>query len=340
MPGGSKCPDPIGSTGALPIVAVAVPFSESCLVGASSEQARTSGRRIGYALLMLAISMWAGNSIIGRLSAEERIPPLTLNFWRWVCASFFFALFFGRETWRRRHAIAASWKFILPFSLISIAGFNSVFYIALQRNTVLQVSLIQSILPVLVLLLCYAVLRERITPRQWWGVVLSVTGAAVVVLRGDPGILRSLRPNVGDLWALAAVTLWALQAFLVRWKPPEIPIMPFMTSISLIGVAAMAPFFAWELSTAGPMPVTRTSLLFVLYLGLMASFVGTTCWNEGTYRAGAAQAGHFGNLFPVFASGLAIAILGEELRWYHLAAAVLVVGGIRLAHRATDAART
>lgn len=42
--GGSKPPDPLGSAGAPPIAAGS--FSESCLVGASSEQARTSGRRI------------------------------------------------------------------------------------------------------------------------------------------------------------------------------------------------------------------------------------------------------------------------------------------------------
>jgi drug/metabolite transporter (DMT)-like permease len=104
-----------------------------------------------------------------------------------------------------------------------------------------------------------------------------------------------------------------------------------MTVISFIGAAAMVPFYLWETATVAPMPVTQTSILFVLYVAVMASFIGTTCWNEGTYRAGAAQAGYFGNLFPIFAGALAILILGEQPEWYHGAGAVSVLIGIWLA---------
>ena len=117
----------------------------------------------------------------------------------------------------------------------------------------------------------------------------------------------------------------------MRWKPPTIDIMPFMTTISLIGVITMTPFYIWETATVAPMPVTQTSILFVLYVAVMASFIGTTCWNEGTYRAGGAQAGYFGNLFPIFAGVLAILILGEQPRWYHGVGALSVLIGIWLA---------
>jgi drug/metabolite transporter (DMT)-like permease len=69
----------------------------------------------------------------------------------------------------------------------------------------------------------------------------------------------------------------------------------------------------------------------VLYVAVLASFVGTSCWNEGAYRAGAAQAGYFGNLFPIFAGILAIVILGEQPHWYHGVGALSVVIGIWLA---------
>ena len=297
------------------------------------ESGASDKRRLysGYTLLVLALLMWAGNSIIGRLSADEDMSPLALNFWRWSCASVFFLVFFGRATWRQRRQIIAAWKFVLVFGLLSIVGFNVVFYTALQKSTVVQVTLIQSVLPVLVLLLGYVFLRQAIGLRQWWGVVFSISGAALIVLRGDPAVLKTLRLNEGDIWALISVSLWAFQAFLIRWKPGEIDIMPFMTSISLLGVVAMAPFYVIEVGQTGGLVITNTSLLFILYLGLMASFVGTTCWNEGAYRAGGSRAGYFGNLFPIFASGLAILLLGESLHWYHVASAVLVLAGIWLA---------
>lgn len=285
----------------------------------------------GFLLLVLAVLLWAGNSIVGRASAGEAIPPMGLNFWRWTTAFVVFTLIFGRRTWAQRADILRNWKFLISFALVSIVGFNAAFYMALQRTTALQASLIQSILPVLVLLLGLVILRERITGRQWWGVLFSIAGAAVIVVRGDIAVIRTLQLHDGDIWALGAVFLWAWQAFLMRWKPKTIDIMPFMNVISGIGVVAMLPLYLFETATVAPMPLSGTSVMFVLYVGVMAGFVGTSCWNEGTYRSGGAQAGYFGNLYPIFAGALAILILGEELRWFHVAGAVSVVVGIWLA---------
>ncbi len=285
----------------------------------------------GFALLVFAVLLWSGNSIVGRASAGEAIPPVGLNFWRWTTAFAIFAIVFGARTWKQRRELLGHWKFLVIFSMVSVTGFNLVFYVALQKTTALQASLIQSILPVLVLLLGLAILRERIAGRQWWGVVFSIAGAGLIVIRGDLGVIETLRLHEGDIWALGAVFLWAWQAFLMRWKPRSIDIMPFMTAISGIAVVMMLPLYLWETRTIAPMPFTQTSALFVAYVGFMAAFVGTSCWNEGTYRAGAAQAGYFGNLYPIFAGALAIAILGEELRWFHIAGAASVVVGIWLA---------
>ena len=84
----------------------------------------------GYILLLVALWVWAGNSIVGRLTATADIPPLAFTFWRWATAFVIFALLFGLRAWRQRADIIAAWKFIVPFSVISIAGFNAAFYIA------------------------------------------------------------------------------------------------------------------------------------------------------------------------------------------------------------------
>jgi drug/metabolite transporter (DMT)-like permease len=110
-------------------------------------------------------------------------------------------------------------------------------------------------------LLGLAILRERITGRQWWGVVFSMTGATIIVIRGDVTVLQTLALGEGEIWALVAVFLWAWQAFLMRWKPKNIDIMAFMTVISLIGVVVLLPFYFWETMTFAPMPFTKTSII-------------------------------------------------------------------------------
>lgn len=287
--------------------------------------------RSGYALLVRGVLFWAGNVIVGRAATGVDIPPLALNFWRWVFALAVFLMFFGCRTWRLRCEILARWRFIVPFCLISSVGYNCSIYIALQKTTALQASLIQSVLPVLVLLLGLVVLRTPITARQWIGVLCSVGGAALVVVRGDWSVVTSLSIREGDAWAMAAVITWAIQAFMMRWKPDTIPIMPFMTIVAALTVIVMAPLYAWETLTVKPMPFNGTSLAMMAYVGVAASFLGTSMWNEGTWRAGAARAGYFGNLYPIFAGGLAILILGETLYWYHVIGAALVCAGICLA---------
>jgi drug/metabolite transporter (DMT)-like permease len=296
-------------------------------------QTGTDTRRLvsGYALLTAGILFWAGNAVVGRAAVGADIPPLTLNFFRWSIALVFFLAIFGRSTWAQRHLLWQHRKFIVTYSIFTIVGFNCTFYVALQKTTVLQASLIQSILPVLVLLLALVVLKTRITVQQWWGVVFSIGGAALIIIRGDWDVIKSLRIQDGDIWALVAVFLWALQAFLMRYKPKTIDIMPFMTALAAVGVIVMTPMYIWESTAIKPTPFTRESILLFLYLGVFAGFLGTTAWNEGTYRTGPAQSGYFGNLYPVFAGGLAILLLGETLHWYHMLGAGLVVAGIWLA---------
>ena len=104
-----------------------------------------------------------------------------------------------------------------------------------------------------------------------------------------------------------------------------------MTAISFIGTIGITPFYLYEHVAFGPMPFTLNSFLFVAYVAVRASVVGTTCWNEGTYRVGPTRAGYFRNLFFIFASTLAILVLGEDLFWYHIAGGLSVLVGIWLA---------
>lgn len=299
---------------------------------------------LGYVFLVFSLLLWSGNTIVGRWAADVDIPPIGLNFWRWVVALCIFLPFTWRKVLRSRAVILRRWRYLAGFGLVSIACFNTFYYFGLQYTTAVQGSLIQSILPVLVLLLGAVLLREGISARQIGGVILSIGGAATIVLRGDFSVLQTLRLNIGDLWCLLAVSVWAIQTFILRWRPAELDITTFMTVVIAIGVTITAPFAAWEWASGRPMPVTQTSVVLILYVAVFASVIASSMYNEGAYRIGGATAGYFGNLFPVFSAVLAVVILGESLALFHFAGGAMVLGGIYLAtmtgRRAPAAART
>ena len=220
---------------------------------------------------------------------------------------------------------------ISAMGLASVTFFNTFFYIGLKSTTAIQGSLIQSILPVLVLILVVTVLSERINGLQVMGVVLSILGAAIILMRGDPEVALSLQLNIGDLWCLAAVFFWAIQLMLLRWKPPQIAMPEFMTVLIAWGVVLMIPGLIWEISTGQKLVLNSTNLMFLAYVAVVASVFGTTLFNSGVIRVGPATSGYFGNLYPVFAAVLAVLLLGEKFEWFHGLGGALVLGGIYFA---------
>ena len=48
------------------------------------------------------------------------------------------------------------------------------------------------------------------------------------------GLINESIAWLGDpSWAMIAVIMWSVQAFMMRWKPASIPIMPFMTAVAV-----------------------------------------------------------------------------------------------------------
>ena len=286
---------------------------------------------IGYGFLVVSILIWSGNAVIARAAMLADVPPITFNFIRWSAACLIFLPFSARGVRRHRRIFIEKWRYFAARGLASVTCFNTFFYIGLKSTTAIQGSLIQSILPVLVLILVVTVLRERINGLQVMGVVLSILGAAIILMRGDPEVALSLQLNIGDLWCLAAVFFWAIHLMLLRWKPSQIAMPEFMTVLIAWGVVLMIPGLIWEISTGQKLLLNSTNLMFLAYVAVVASVFGTTLFNSGVIRVGPATSGYFGNLYPVFAAVLAVLLLGEKFEWFHGLGGALVLGGIYLA---------
>ena len=286
---------------------------------------------IGCALLVGAIALWAGNAVVARAAMLDDVPPLAFNFWRWTLALIILSPFTASGVWRQRRVFLEGWWYYAAFGLVGVTMFNDLYYIGLQYTTAVQGSLIMAMLPMLVLILAAVFLSHRITRRQIWGVVLSISGVVVIVLRGDSELIRTLDVNAGDLWCLAAVVVWAIQIMMLRWKPAEVAILPFMTVIIAAGVVFQAPLYVWEHSTGHVFRPDANTLALTLYVALFAAVIGTTMYNSGVIKVGPTTSGYFGNLYPAFAAVLAIIFLGEPFEWFHGLGGVLVLAGIYIA---------
>jgi drug/metabolite transporter (DMT)-like permease len=285
--------------------------------------------RSPHLLLALAMFCWAGNWVVGR-AIHEQIPPLALNFWRWT-GSLLLILPVSwlslREQWP---LLVRHWKWVLPMAAIAGAIFQSMVYLGLQSTTALNGALIVALVPVVVVMIAAALLGDRIGARQGLGILLSLVGAVVIIVRGELSVLHALAFNPGDLWILAAVPVWSLYTVLLKRWPAGLDRMSFLAAIALIGVVLQFPFYAWEWTTGRYMLVTTESIAAITYTAVFASFLAFVFYNKALERTTPAVAGLFHHLHPAFTALLGMVFLGERMGWYHALGVAFIVLGLYL----------
>jgi drug/metabolite transporter (DMT)-like permease len=291
-------------------------------------------RILAFLLLALANLLWAGNWIAGR-ALREAFDPVTLNFLRWTVATLALAPFALPALRGKGALIRANAGMLLLLALAGVAVFQSLVYLGLRSTTAVNAVLLNSSMPLFMLLCSWMIERERASPRQVAGMLVSLAGILMILSRGDAGALLQLELHAGDAWILLAMPVWGIYSVLLKRRPAGLGGVAFLFVISLAGVLMLAPFSALQALRAPPGLPTAAEALGVLYMGLAASVIAFICWNRGVAVVGANAAGFTVHLLPAFGTLLAILFLGESFAVYHGAGVATILAGILLATRAS-----
>jgi drug/metabolite transporter (DMT)-like permease len=282
-----------------------------------------------WTLLVLANLLWAGNIVLGR-GMVGMVPPIALAYWRWTGA-FLIAVGFAwpylRRDWR---VLLVRWRLMLLLSATGIATYNTMSYIGLTSTTALNVLLLQSAGPLIIILWAFALFGDRPSLWQAAGVVLSLIGVAVIAAHGSLESLLHLSLNRGDVWILVAMLIYGVYAALFRVRPAAHP-MSFLVATMGIGSMMILPFYLWEVAEGGRIEGGLPAWLALAYIAVFPSFVAYLFFNRGIELIGAARSGQSWHLMPVFGSILAVIVLGEQFHIYHAVGIALIAGGIVLA---------
>lgn len=283
-----------------------------------------------YLLLVLTVSFWAGNFVLARAVRLE-VPPVGLSFWRWSLAGAILLPFVWGEMRRSWPLVRAHLPLVATLGLLSVASFNTLIYLGLQTTTASNAALLQSIIPVVIIVLARLLLGLRVRPFQGVGILVSLAGVGVIVTRGDSQMLLDFGIGRGDLLVLAAVICWASYSVLLKKLPPGLGGLPFLGYTVLLGVLFILPAYLWEIASGSRMTLSPVTLATVFYVALFPSLLAYLFWNRAVREVGPNRAGQFIHLMPVFGSLLSVLFLGERLYGYHFAGILLVAAGIYLA---------
>jgi drug/metabolite transporter (DMT)-like permease len=289
-----------------------------------------SRRASAFALLAFANLLWSGNWILGR-GLRDAFDPVSLNFWRWAVAVLVLAPFAVREAFARRALVRRHAGLFALLALNGVVLFQSLVYLGLESTTAINAVLINASSPLFFVICSWILAREKTTPRQVSGMLLSFLGIVIIVCQGELARLLQLELHSGDAWILLAMPIWGIYSVLLRRSPPELRGAAFSFVIAAMGLAMLLPLYvadAWAAPLRWPGP---SQIGAVLYVGLGASVIAFLCWNRGVGVLGANAAGFTLPLLPAFGTVLAMLFLGESFRGFHAAGIATILMGVMLA---------
>jgi drug/metabolite transporter (DMT)-like permease len=290
------------------------------------------GKGTAYAALAANSALWSGNAITGRALADA-IPPAAFSFWRWALVVAILAPLAAGDLRRNWPAVRGRWRTLAGFGLMSTALYHAWTFWLLHYTTAINAQLLNSTIPLWVMLIGWAAFGARPAGREWVGLALSAFGVAAILAHGDWRRLAALELNVGDLMMLAAMINWAFYTTLLARSGIALPGLAFVLVTGAFGLAGLLPFYLWELATArGAFALTPATGGGIAFTAIGASVIATVCFIFGLARVGPTRAALFTHLVPVFGALFGVMLLGERLGLHHLAGFALILAGIAVAN--------
>lgn len=280
--------------------------------------------------LLLTNLFWAINAILARGFMPE-VAPIAMNLFRWLGAFVILTPF-------ALPRMIKSWPIIRPhllplsgLSILSIVFYNSLLYLAANFTTAVNITLINTLIPIVTLLIAWRVLGNRPRLLQSIGMAISILGVLLILTKGHLSHLLSLAFSQGDLFMIAAVMVWALFTVLLKKLSLKLPAITVLYVLVMLGLPFLMIAYAIEAVFFKFYFPSFEHLNLFAYLWVFPSILAYIFWTNGVVRLGAESASLSITLMPLFGAALAIVFLNESIYWFHIAGGLCSLVGMLLA---------
>jgi drug/metabolite transporter (DMT)-like permease len=283
-----------------------------------------------YSFLVLCVLFWSGNFVLGRFVKDD-IEPLELAFFRWLFVLIIISPILIKNYVKIFKVVKENLRIVLLLSVLGISSFNTILYFGLSMTTSTNALIINSSVPILILVFSFFILKQKITTNQSFGILLSTIGVLYLVLQGKFENILLLEFNQGDIWVITSSFIWAFYSVLMKFKPKEFNDVEFFAVIVFFGFIALLPVYFYQGYTiAHELELLKSNYFVFIYVSVFASTLSFYFWHYGIDKIGASRTGQFTHLMPLFGAFLAYIFLGEVLQTYHILGMILIFIGIYL----------
>jgi drug/metabolite transporter (DMT)-like permease len=286
--------------------------------------------------LLLAILIWASNSIMVKMVLRE-ITPLTLTWLRFLLAALFYVPF-AAATWRRAPGYTSrEWALLVGAGVALVPVFSLTLYWALTYTSVANTALVRMTEPAWVLLLGAMLLGERATRRQLAGLALALVGTTALVLLGRQPSVSGDHHLLGMAFMIANSVAWVayilcFKHLLLRHRVTQVTVHAALAGSAVLFLVTGPTHAAGVVREAAAMSPFAWSL--VVAMALIVTIGSNQLFSYGLQRVTAGAAAAYSYLTPVVAAGLAWLVLGEPVTTVVVVCGMLIAAGVYLLNRA------
>ncbi|MBN2316181.1 MAG: DMT family transporter [Sedimentisphaerales bacterium] len=285
-----------------------------------------------YVKLVLTALFWGGTFVAGKVVARN-VGPFSISFLRFAIAStlllFLTWKIEGRLPRLKKHQILH----IILLGLIGIATYNVLFYKGLKMIEASRASLIIATCPIFITVCSVLFLKEKITPLNILGIIISVCGASIVISKGDLRQIFDGGLGRGELYIFCCVLCWVTYSLIGKSVMKNLSPLASVSYSSVVGTVALFLPACFEGLIRNISHQSLTDWGCISYLGVFGTVIGFVWYYQGVEHLGPTKAGLFINFVPIFAILSAFLILHEPITVSLAIGGVLVISGVYLTNR-------
>jgi drug/metabolite transporter (DMT)-like permease len=282
-----------------------------------------------YIKLLVTAILWGGTFIAGRVVAKG-VGPFSAAFLRFAVASIFL-LFITYKVENRLPPVRKSQ--VIPLILLGMTGvfsYNVFFFKGLKIIQAGRASVIIACNPVFIALFASYLFKERLTLTKFAGIVISVTGAIVVISRGSPIEIMKGNVGLGEFFIFCCVMSWAAYSLIGKAVMKDLSPLLSVSYSSVVGAVGLFIPAYLEGMVQHFSHYSKIEWLGIFYLGFFGTVLGFVWYYEGIKAIGATKASQFINFVPISAVVLAFFFLAEPVTSSLVIGTLMVCAGVYL----------
>ncbi|MFC0118051.1 DMT family transporter [Pseudoalteromonas xiamenensis] len=278
--------------------------------------------------LLIATMLW-GSSFVALKFAIDLYDPHVVIFFR-MLTTLILCLALFRYTKRFTYQ-QGDLKYLLAMSLAEPCLYFLFEGHAIEYTSASQAGVIVACLPLIVALLAYFLLKERLSKSIVSGFTLCIGGSIALTFL-SPSSEQAPNPLLGNTLEFLAMICAAFYTISVKRLATR------YSPLALIGVQGLSGsvFFACFLPFSD-FPdfsvLNQDAVLSILYLGSVVTLGAYGLYNYAISRVSVLTAAAYSNLVPVFTLLFSAVLLAERLNLWQWAAIALVFAGVAISQR-------